>query len=536
MKNFYLTFKTIFTISLLVLVTLILATSCRNPIVKLGSYQVIYDGNGADGGDVPIDENGSLPKDTRAYSEGDEVVVLDSSNLTKTGYKFNFWNTKADGSGILYTPGETLIMDKENITLYAQWLIIQTYNIIYSGNEYAGLELVIDYTSYSEGSPVTILDKGNMIFDGYAFLGWNPDSDGEEAIYTAGEIINMPGHNLSLYAVWTQLPTFSITYNGNQYSGLNVPTDGNQYLEGTEVTVLDQGDMILDGYSFVGWNTDSERTMAVYTAGQKIDMPAYDETLYAVWTQLPTYSINYEGNQYKGSDVPEDNNQYIAGSLIKVPNQGEMILEGYTCTGWDTEADGSGTFYLIGSEISMPDNDITLYAQWEIIPILELQLSEIENSVLIEDQIQLSWEYLPKGVIGQNVSFSSSDETILTITDNGIVEALNEGTAVISISSSDGIFEDEIEICVLPTFIGCIDLYNSGALSVNIPISSSNSSSNIIDWGDGTRSTWTTSSGLAHSYSETGWYDVRIGGDFIWFGINSSKFSRFFSRIENWGG
>ena len=37
---------------------------------------------------------------------------------------------------------------------------------------------------------------------------------------------------------------------------------------------------------------------------------------------------------------------------------------GYTFTGWNTKADGSGNTYQPGKEVSWVDN-VTLYAQWK---------------------------------------------------------------------------------------------------------------------------------------------------------------------------
>ncbi|MDY6044743.1 MAG: S-layer homology domain-containing protein [Peptoniphilus sp.] len=75
-------------------------------------FNVLYDGNGADGG--------SVPKDINSYKSGESVTVLSHGNLSKTGYEFIEWNTKADGSGIAYKVGDAFDIT-ENTTLYAQW-------------------------------------------------------------------------------------------------------------------------------------------------------------------------------------------------------------------------------------------------------------------------------------------------------------------------------------------------------------------------------------------------------------------------------
>ena len=81
-----------------------------------GCYYVTYDGNGA--------ETGSI-SDATAYTSGDEVTVSNNtggSAFTKTGYRFNGWNTAANGSGMAYAAGATFNIS-ENVTLYAQWVL-----------------------------------------------------------------------------------------------------------------------------------------------------------------------------------------------------------------------------------------------------------------------------------------------------------------------------------------------------------------------------------------------------------------------------
>ncbi|MCX8014353.1 MAG: discoidin domain-containing protein [Rectinema sp.] len=77
-------------------------------------YVVVYDSNGATGGSVPIDST--------TYLQGATVTVLgNTGNLTRTGYSFAGWNTKADGTGTSYQAWNTFVMGSANVTLYAQW-------------------------------------------------------------------------------------------------------------------------------------------------------------------------------------------------------------------------------------------------------------------------------------------------------------------------------------------------------------------------------------------------------------------------------
>ncbi len=79
-----------------------------------GGYAVIYDGNGAAEGTVPVDSNG--------YEAGQSVTVLgNTGNLIKFGSSHIVWNTAADGSGSTYKEGESFTMGSGDLVLYAIW-------------------------------------------------------------------------------------------------------------------------------------------------------------------------------------------------------------------------------------------------------------------------------------------------------------------------------------------------------------------------------------------------------------------------------
>lgn len=77
------------------------------------SYTVVYDGNGA--------LEGSVPVDTNTYKKGDLVTVMNEGTLARDGTVFGGWSTDAGGAGVLYDPGDLLEMGSADVTLYASW-------------------------------------------------------------------------------------------------------------------------------------------------------------------------------------------------------------------------------------------------------------------------------------------------------------------------------------------------------------------------------------------------------------------------------
>ena len=76
---------------------------------------------------------------------------------------------------------------------------------------------------------------------------------------------------------------------------------------------------------------------------------------------MPTYTVTYDGN---GADSGKttDNTAYATGTTATVKANG-YTRNGYTFTGWNTKADGSGTPYKTGDWITMTGS-VILYAQW----------------------------------------------------------------------------------------------------------------------------------------------------------------------------
>jgi uncharacterized repeat protein (TIGR02543 family) len=78
---------------------------------------------------APDRTGGNLPTDNTRYPAGASATVLSAGTLSRTGYCFTGWNTKADGTGTSYAVGSTLVLPAENVTLYVQWTPIHQATI-----------------------------------------------------------------------------------------------------------------------------------------------------------------------------------------------------------------------------------------------------------------------------------------------------------------------------------------------------------------------------------------------------------------------
>jgi uncharacterized repeat protein (TIGR02543 family) len=341
----------------LVALSAIFLSACPNPPeAPEPTYRLVYDGNGATGGALPVDDN--------AYREGQTAIVLaNNGNLLRSGFTFVGWNTQPDDGGTTYSGGQTLVMGSSDITLYARWTALPTFVVIYDGNGNTSGAVPLDSNHYLAGQTVTVLSNaGNLAKLGFVFAGWNTRADGNGTAYLGGDTFNLGTADLTLFAEWAV--AYSVTYEANGATAGTAPADGMGYPEGAVVTVLgNSGGLIRTDYAFAGWNTKADGTGTTYTQGQTFTISNSSVVLYAKWT--PAHSVTYNGNGATGGVAPTDSGYYAPGQMVTVRgNTGDLSKFGFVFRGWNTLANGSGTNYSGNQTFVMGVSNVVLYAKW----------------------------------------------------------------------------------------------------------------------------------------------------------------------------
>lgn len=312
------------------------------------TFSVTYHDNGGTAGSVPVDEN--------RYETGAAAVVAGNIGmLTKKDAVFTGWNTEKDGSGTDHAPGEIFALEKSDKVLYAQWGSEPTYRIFYYGNGHTGGSVPADTSRYTKGVKVPILDGDRLVKNGATFSGWNisPDGDGEN--HAIDDTITIGTADVSLFARWTEEPTYTVSYDGNANTGGEVPIDVNRYLEGAAVTVrANSGDLTRKGWTFTGWSTDPDGGGTRYEPGVTFAMGDDTVTLYAVWT-IDLYAVVFDAQG--GTEVERQMVDY--GNRIDEPF--EPIRIGYTFDGWFAESVATNKWTFATDSIV---RDTMLFAKW----------------------------------------------------------------------------------------------------------------------------------------------------------------------------
>ena len=324
---------------------------------RANNYTIRFDGNTADGGD--------MADQSMTY---DQAANLTANGYTKTGYTFTGWNTQSDGGGTAYTEGQNVVnltsVEGERVTLYAQWRA-NSYTIQFDGNTADGGDTAGQSMTYDQAADLT---ANGYTKTGYTFTGWNTQSDGGGTAYTEGQnVVNLTsveGERVTLYAQW-RANSYTIQFDGNTADGGNTPAQTMTYDAAANLTV---NGYTKTGYTFAGWNTQSDGGGTAYSDGQNVvNLTAVEGekvTLYAQW-RANNYTIRFDGNTAAGGNTPDQSMTY--DTAVNLTANG-YTKTGYTFTGWNTQLDGGGTAYtdgqLVSNLTSEKEGSVTLYAQW----------------------------------------------------------------------------------------------------------------------------------------------------------------------------
>ena len=324
---------------------------------------------------VTFNANGAIgtPPETQPVSKGSVVSLPDKGGLNSPGNIFVGWSESSAGAGTIYSVGSSVTVSR-NMVFFAQWLDSSTpqYTVTFNPNGAASGSPPAPQIVYS-GISITIPGHGTLAQTGKVFGGWNTQSNGGGTNYAAGAAYKVTG-NVTLYAKWNSEIQYTLTYHANGGSGA-VPA-AQTVDPGTEITIQGEGALTYTGRKFGGWNTQSNGMGTNYAAGETYTVTG-NATLYARW--LEQYTVTFHANGASGT-VPASQ-MVDPGTVIALPGQESMNYTGRIFKGWNTQANGSGTGYEESGMYAVNEN-VTLYAQWEAVPIVP------PGSTLVQ---QLAW-------------------------------------------------------------------------------------------------------------------------------------------------
>lgn len=290
-------------------------------------YKVIYDLNNDKNVNtglqkpVPDHRNPFTPdpiENVKWTQDGFNLFSDEELDAAPNGYEFAGWNTARDGSGLTITD-LTKYLDMSNaidpkvaqneITLYAMWKELMI-KIEYIHTDGGTIDRVVDYVSAVTGLPMGEgSSAGNRL----------------HSVATA-----KPGYH---FVRWELVPGMTRTIG------------------------IDENDWDTKDSGSTGTNNE------FYVLEPTADGRLVAATYRAVFEKNPTVTINYDVNGGEG-EIPPTSQTH--GLSTKLHNGTGVKMPHYTLVSWNTEPDGSGTTYKLGQNLTMPEEGMTLYAQWKV--------------------------------------------------------------------------------------------------------------------------------------------------------------------------
>ncbi len=294
------------------------------------------------------------------------VGAVDPIEITLSGpskYFGFWWSAGSPGNTVKFYSGNQLVITLTTQTIMGQFgtlpnpwpgsnLFTAIDNSQYNKGWYFGNPRGYSSISPTRASPITagepfvylhLFAGGSLTFDKVVLTGAGFEFD-NLTVSTEPQTVNP-----RLVLAETLIGNRAVTFRNNTGSG-----NMSDQVTNTS-TALTANSFTKTGYSFTGWNTQSDGLGTAYT---NREIYSFDQALelFAQW-QLTPYNVSY--NTQGGSSESPDT--YTMGSSVTLPTTPSR--SGFTFTGWFTSSSSGSP---LGSSYSPPGTgDITLWAQWD---------------------------------------------------------------------------------------------------------------------------------------------------------------------------
>lgn len=361
--------------------------ACKTEPWSVGETSLSLNGYGADGYKIVFDANGGAfangKADKNKFLDGGMAITADEiENPSRENHNFVGWAMTRDATA----PAADLGTVSKTDTIFAVWapVYIVTFNVApgvfpESGESEKTKQVASGDVITVEGLGTLPTSRCKTYVSGtegecatYSyFTGWALTEGAHESDSVSLDTVPA-SDELVLYAVWTDVETYTVTYNANQHGRTTV-----DYVRvGAGDTVSAPTDPIADdGYEFVGWYTDADGVNPYQFAAQIHE----SIVLYAKWA-LDTFTVAYEMN---GVSNAGENPVFYTIETPTFALAAPADSEGYVFDGWfyDAAFTNKATQVIQGTT-----GDKTFYAKWSKKTYRVMYLADNNSYGSISDQ------------------------------------------------------------------------------------------------------------------------------------------------------
>jgi len=431
---------------------------------------------------------------SQTFTHGKSGQSFSAKGWSKTGYTLLGWSTSKTATSATYSVNEKVIdswinANSPSITLYAVWKankLTVNYYSNYATSSFSGalntvgasknvlVRTTIHYYdednydglwNYSTSGSSTYLGRTGYTATGYygtstsggTLVKENEHFETGQAMAKAlGKDLAKGDVTVNVYPQW-RANMLTIKYAAN---GGSVNTNSDNYKQDittyTSVWKYDGGKQDLINFSTFGlyrdgytrkdgaeWNTKADGSGTSFDQDVEYNLADYSTaikngdktiTLYAQWT-IKSYTVTYNANGGSVSPASKGAN-YNTSVTLPTPTR-----SGYTFNGWYTASSGGTKIGNAGANYKVTKN-ITLYAQW-IAKTVKVTGVKVDKSAITLDYnktAKITATVSPSNATNKNVTWTSSDSSLVTVDSNGNIKAVGNqnATTIITVKTVDG--------------------------------------------------------------------------------------------------
>ena len=322
---------------------------------KANQYTVKFDANGG--------TTGSMSNQSHTYGVS---KALTANAFTRTGYTFEGWNTKADGTGTSYTDEQSVSnlssTNGATVTLYAQWTAIpaNNHNITYT-EEGTGW-------TYGNSNPTTAEEGATVTFVVNPTAGYRVDISSDGPALTGPNANNqytftMPGKDVKIN-VEAKGEQYTVTL--NKQSGTGGPSSVTATYAAAMPTITAP---TRTGYTFNGYFDAASGGSKYYNANgssAKNWDKTSNTTLYAQWN-ANKYNVKFNANGGTGTM----SSQSFTYDVEQALTANSFSRAGYRFIGWGITGAGPVKYtdqQKVKNLTDINGSQYNIYAIWELAP------------------------------------------------------------------------------------------------------------------------------------------------------------------------
>ena len=267
---------------------------------------------------ISANANGGTLYNTAGWTKNNNLLVRTMTvgkkygilpRPVKTGYIFDGWNTKSDGTGTTVTE-ETIVNATSNYTMYAMWRNSNNIKVTLNSN---GADAWTSTTCPSSKFTLNSLNCTKMVTlnsaygdlptptrSGYTFEGWYTAKTEGTKVTATSTVSNTNDH--VLYAHWNESgekQKFIAEANDGKIGSSNGWVNSYDHKSASKELIIGSKFGVIptptrDGYRFVGWYTAQIGGTKIEenTIVTKLD----NNTIYAIWESATSYTISANAN------------------------------------------------------------------------------------------------------------------------------------------------------------------------------------------------------------------------------------------------